>query len=128
MKSKIKIERFISTPTSFDESKTEGGIKVVVSKQAERDPKLRTEAIKIHGLVCKVCGFDFEKTYGAWGNGFIEVHHIHPLGQSKNEKVQTDPKKDLTVLCSNCHKMVHRKRGTTLTLDELKNKIKTTTS
>jgi hypothetical protein len=129
---KSKIEQFISPQTEelFEDenndviSTTEGGEKVVVSRLAERNPKLRTEAIKIHGLLCKVCGFDFEKTYGLWGQDFIEVHHISPLGQSKSTKVQTDPEKDLTVLCSNCHRMVHRKRGTTLTLDELKNKIK----
>lgn len=126
---KNKIDQFILPlkeelyEDEYSYSITEGGVKVAVSQKIERNPKLRNEAIKIHGLICKVCGFDFQKTYGDWGKDFIEVHHISPLGQSKNTKVQTDPNNDLTVLCSNCHSMVHRKSGTTLTLEELKNKI-----
>ena len=104
-------------------SRTEGGEKVVISRQKERNPGLRKLAIKIHKLVCQVCFFDFGKRYGEWGQGFIEVHHIHPLGQSK-DTVQTDPEKDMNVLCANCHRMIHRKHGTTLTIDELKTKFK----
>lgn len=105
-------------------SMSEGGQRVIISRQAERNPKLRKAAIKIHGYACKVCSFDFEKTYGTWGQEFIEVHHIDPLGQRKSIKVQTDPKKDLTVLCCNCHRMIHHKRRTTLTIKELKERIK----
>lgn len=117
-------DEIIEDETTDIISKTEGGERVVISRQAERNPQLRKDAIKIHGFICKGCGFDFKKTYGDWGQGFIEVHHLHPLGQIKIIKVETDPKSDLTVLCANCHRMVHRKRGTTLTIDELKDKIK----
>lgn len=102
---------------------TEGGERVVISIQAERNPKLRKEAVKFHGTACKVCGFDFENKYGDWGKGFIEVHHLLPLGQSKKVKRDVNIKSDLTVLCSNCHKMVHRKREITLTIVELRNKL-----
>lgn len=104
-------------------SLSEGGERIVISRRAERNPKLRAFAIKFHGLICKVCGFNFQKTYGKWGEGFIEVHHISPLGKPSKISVQTDPRKDLTVLCSNCHKMIHRVRGVTLTLQELKAKL-----
>lgn len=36
---------------------------------------------------------------------------------------ETDPKLDLAELCANCHCMVHRRRDTVLTLDELRAKL-----
>jgi predicted restriction endonuclease len=104
------------------ESRTEGGKKVIISVRAERDSKMRNEAIRIYGLTCKGCGFDFEKRYGRWGKKYIEVHHMVPLGDGKQRV--TNPKTDLTVVCSNCHRMIHRKKNITLTIEELKRKIK----
>jgi predicted HNH restriction endonuclease len=104
------------------ESRTEGGKKLIISARNERDEKNREDAIRIHGLVCKGCGFDFEKTYGNWGKGFIEVHHAVPL--SKGGERLVNPATDLTIVCSNCHRMIHRKKNITLTLDELRSKIK----
>jgi 5-methylcytosine-specific restriction enzyme A len=103
------------------ESRTEGGKKVFISVRAERDIGNRIEAISIHGLKCKCCGFDFEKKYGVWGKNYIEVHHVIPLNDGKQRA--TNPKTDLTVLCANCHRMIHRKKNITLTIDELKQKI-----
>lgn len=105
------------------ESRTEGGKKVVISVKAERCSKNRADAIRIHGTICKACGFDFQKTYGIWGKEFIEVHHVIPL--ANGIKRETNPKTDLTVVCSNCHRMIHKKKNTTLTIEELKSKLKT---
>ncbi|RQO40183.1 hypothetical protein DBR39_04335 [Chryseobacterium sp. KBW03] len=108
-----------------EESETEGGQKVYISRKAERNLSLRKRAIKLHGTTCMACGFNFGKSYGIWGEGFIEVHHLIPLaGNIINERI-TNPEKDLVVLCANCHRMVHRKKGITLTVEELKLKIKT---
>ena len=84
----------------------------------ERDRRLRDEAIRIHGLACKGCGFDFEQRYGALGKGFIEVHHLTPISE-QGGPAAVDPHKDLTVLCSNCHSVVHRHRPKPLTLSDL---------
>lgn len=102
------------------ETKTEGGKKVVISVKAERSAYLRKKAIEFHGTICKVCGFDFQETYGIWGKKFIEVHHLIPVAE--HGKRETDVKKDLTVVCSNCHRMIHRKKGLVLTVEELKKK------
>lgn len=107
------------------ESYTEGGNKVFISRKAERNMNLRRKAIKIHGVTCMACDFNFANTYGSWGEGFIEVHHLIPLRNGIFEERITDPEKDLIVLCANCHRMVHRKKGITLTVEELKKKIKT---
>lgn len=117
-------EELIENSSSDLITLTEGGERIVISIQAERNPQLRKEAIRFHGTACKVCGFDFENKYGDWGKGFIEVHHLLPLGESKKIKREVNPKKDLTVLCSNCHKMIHRKREITLTMQELKSKLR----
>jgi 5-methylcytosine-specific restriction protein A len=110
--------------SDLDTTRTEGGVKVRISKSIERSAKMRQKALEIHGYKCQVCEFDFELRYGNWGKEFAEVHHIKPLAELKGEQQNTNPKTDLAVLCSNCHKMVHRKKGITLSLEELKMKIR----
>ena len=34
--------------------------------------------------------------------------------------LEMNPKTDMTVLCPNCHSMIHRKKSKTLTIEELK--------
>jgi predicted HNH restriction endonuclease len=104
-------------------SRTEGGRKVYISYKAERDAGLRRKAIEFHGTSCKGCGFNFGDTYGEWGKGFIEVHHLIPLGKTKGNERLTNSVTDLVVLCANCHRMVHRKKGITLSVEELRKKI-----
>lgn len=111
-------------PEKDYESRTEGGRKVYVSLKSERNANLRNAAIKIHGTSCQICGFNFGVMYGEWGDGFIEVHHLIAIGDHEIEERVTDPSKDLIVVCANCHRMIHRKKGITLTLDELKQKIR----
>ncbi|MDO6388481.1 DUF3578 domain-containing protein [Uliginosibacterium sp. 31-12] len=77
-------------------------------KRIDRNKKLSAQAKKVHGYVCKACGFDFQKKYGELGSGFIEAHHLTPLALLKGLKVSLDPKTDFTVLCSNCHRMIHK--------------------
>lgn len=101
---------------------SEGGVKFVTIKKYERDVNLRKYILLKQGYVCSVCNFNFKDFYGEWGANFAEVHHITPLSKYKN-KVLTNPNTDLIVLCSNCHRMIHRKKGITLTVEELKSKI-----
>lgn len=77
-------------------------------KRIERNKKLAAQAKKFHGCKCKACGFDFEKQYGDLGKGFIEAHHLTPLSLLKGQKLTLSPKMDFTVLCANCHRMIHR--------------------
>lgn len=78
----------------------------------ERDRALRASklsAVRAEGrpIACEVCGFDFAATYGALGEGYIEVHHRLPLHASGPVKTRLE---DLALLCSNCHRMIHRAR------------------
>ncbi len=77
-------------------------------KRIERNRKLSLAAKRFHGFVCKACGFDFEQSYGAIGHGFIEAHHLTPIANLIGQKVALDPAADFTVLCSNCHRMIHK--------------------
>jgi hypothetical protein len=89
----------------------------------ERNPKLRSEAISIHGYKCMACGFDFEQRYGERGSNYIEVHHLNPISSLEGE-TRVDPERDLAVVCSNCHSMIHLKKDEVLSLDELRKIIK----
>ena len=93
-------------------------------KRYERDPLNRRIALEIHGTVCVVCGFDFEKFYGKRGQGFIEVHHTLPLSLS-GEQQPVNPQTDLLPVCSNCHRIIHRRRDKVLTIEEMKQITKT---
>jgi 5-methylcytosine-specific restriction enzyme A len=77
-------------------------------KRVERNRKLAHRAKLAHGYRCKACGFDFQERYGSIGREFIEAHHLTPLTEFKGQKLTLDPKRDFTVLCSNCHRMIHR--------------------
>ncbi|MBT9450215.1 HNH endonuclease [Akkermansia glycaniphila] len=98
--------------------RTEGGRRVVVSTLIERNPALRNAAIAIHGTTCLGCGFNFGETYGTYGEGYIEIHHVYPLGK-ETRYVKTSVATDLIPLCSNCHCMVHHKKDYVLSLNEL---------
>lgn len=102
---------------------TEGEKSKISCYKYERDPVARSAAIKIHGLDCQVCGFNFEEVYGDRGSGYIEVHHKTPLSDIAGPS-ETDPKTDLVILCSNCHRMIHRVRDDVLQPDELKDRVK----
>jgi 5-methylcytosine-specific restriction protein A len=84
----------------------------------ERDLKLRARAIEIHGTKCEICRFDFKEKYGDHGEDYIEVHHKKAL-HTLVEASEIDPEHDMSVLCANCHRMVHRKKYTPLSLEEL---------
>ncbi len=102
-----------------EEEHFEGQKKQRLVNHYERNRKLRVAAVKHHGVTCKVCGFDFGKVYGDRGKDYIEVHHLILVSTLKEEK-KVDPKKDMTVLCSNCHRMIHRRKDNVLTPEELK--------
>ncbi|AZU62566.1 HNH endonuclease [Neobacillus mesonae] len=97
----------------------DGAVKEYYGKRYERNPENRKKAIEIHGLNCVACGFNFEEIYGERGKDFIEVHHVNPLN-TIGEEVVIDPEKDLVPVCSNCHRMIHRRKDDVLSVDELK--------
>lgn len=89
----------------------------------ERDKSLRAAAVEHHGVTCKVCSFNFEQKYGERGKDYIEVHHLRPVS-TLGKETKVDPKTDMTVLCSNCHRMIHRRKDNVLTPKELRSLLR----
>lgn len=92
-------------PTSI-----EGSSKLAIHMRYERDSnfikKIKEIAIKANPMLnCEVCGFSFFEKYGELGKGFIEAHHKNPLNETKETKTTKD---DIALVCSNCHKMIHK--------------------
>jgi 5-methylcytosine-specific restriction protein A len=110
-----ELHRIAQQPDEVDEtgaSAIEGRLLVRRALARERDPKLRTLKIRQvlrsgRGLRCEVCDFDFARTYGDLGEGYIEVHHVTPLHVSGTRETNLD---DLACVCANCHRMCHRSR------------------
>lgn len=78
-------------------------------RRIERSQRAKDAAKRAHGTRCKACSLDFSEKYGELGSGFIEAHHMRPLAAlEEGTPVTLDPETDLTVLCANCHRMIHR--------------------
>ena len=92
----------------------------------ERNPYLIKAAKEYHKkrmngeLKCMVCDFSFAEKYGAIGEDFIEGHHTKPISEIEGEYNATV--EDIALVCSNCHRMLHRKRPW-LSMSDLKNLI-----
>jgi 5-methylcytosine-specific restriction protein A len=89
----------------------EGEVIYKLHKLRERNSSLiETKKKKVFNergkLECEVCNFDFYEKYGELGKAFIECHHIKPL--SSYESKQKTRLEDLAIVCSNCHRMLHR--------------------
>lgn len=90
---------------------TEGAARLVSHLRRERNRAIveakKAATLNAKGrLCCEVCGFDFAATYGAHGEGFCEVHHLAPLSAASDSVTTTLD--DLAILCSNCHRTIHR--------------------
>ena len=100
----------------------EGALLTRLHRTRERSAKLarskRSRVLRDRGrLACEGCGFDFARTYGERGDGFIECHHMKPVSTLRpNERIRLE---DLALVCSNCHRMIHV-RSPWLTMDELR--------
>lgn len=95
--------------TASESGLYEGAVRRVAVNAFERNQTARAMCISHHGVICRVCGFDFERTYGAIGRGFIHVHHLLDLCEVSRE-YQVDPVNDLIPVCPNCHAMLHMRR------------------
>lgn len=99
----------------------EGAKRFKMHQRRERDSSIAVKAKKIRlaetgKLKCEACGFDFAETYGPLGEGFAEAHHTIPV--SELDGGQKTKVGDLAIVCSNCHRMLHRQKSN-LTILEL---------
>jgi hypothetical protein len=108
-----------------DDTHAEGKEKYRQHKSYERNALLsknkKQKVMRVKGkLCCEVCEFDFHNFYGERGYGFIECHHNKPVSEMEGEsEVSLD---ELSLLCSNCHRMIHRVRPW-ISVGELRDQI-----
>ena len=96
----------------------EGTSKKVEVSIYTRSIEARKKCIDLNGCICSVCRFDFEKTYGSIGQGFIHIHHLNQMSEINDEYI-VNPKTDLVPVCPNCHSMLHTKKPA-ISIEELK--------
>lgn len=84
----------------------EGAVSKVLVNAYERNPVVRQKCVEYYGTSCYVCGFNFGLVFGELGEGFIHVHHLHPLSEI-GEEYEVNPVEDLRPVCPNCHAMIH---------------------
>lgn len=103
----------------------EGNPRLVAHLRRERNQALvkmkKSQVLDKTGkLSCEVCDYDFRSVFGVIGEGFCEVHHLQPLSKADGEVNTT--LEDLAVVCSNCHRILHRQNPMP-TLSQLKKVI-----
>jgi 5-methylcytosine-specific restriction enzyme A len=83
--------------------------KYAFHRKIEPNRTAAKQAKKFHGTICQACDLNFTTRYGAIGKGFIEAHHLKAISTlDEGVAVQYDMAEDFAVLCSNCHRMIHR--------------------
>lgn len=109
-----------------DEGFPEGRVLARTHQGRERNQTLikkkKAEVFKQTGkLACEACSFEFVIKYGEIGTGFAECHHNKPVSELRpGDKTKIS---DLAILCSNCHRMIHKARPW-LSVQELRTVIK----
>lgn len=123
---RLKADQLAELEPNYRQAFPEGRSFERMHKQRERNSRVieitKKNAIQTYGkLMCEICMFDFQKVYGDIGKDFIEAHHIIPVSELNNESVTYA--KDIVLVCSNCHSMLHRKRPWP-TLKQMKELVK----
>lgn len=102
-----------SVTENESESFWEGRTLYAMHRRLERDSRLtrlvkQRRLLQKGDLVCDACGFSFQKKYGARGAGYIEAHHIKPVSELRSRARVSVA--DIALVCSNCHRILHRTR------------------
>lgn len=102
-----------------DQTYPEGAIEWVRADRFERSKKAVAECKKYHGLECFVCHMRFAEVYGEVAKKFIHVHHLVPQS-TRGEAYDVNPRVDLRPVCPNCHAVIHMRKPTPFTPDEVR--------
>lgn len=108
----------------------EGDKKELLTKHLirERDRKFALQYRKKYKHInsCPVCSFNGKDKYGIDNaNSILELHHIVPLKNISRKQKITE--KDVSFLCPNCHRVIHKMMGLeelrTISINELRKRI-----
>ncbi len=105
----IEVVEGAGEDSTTDDVFVEGKVVTETHVRRERDPKLRKRLLeqrrKSGGLTCDVCGCASSDHPPHLCEAVFEAHHVVPLAAGQERKTQL---KDMSLLCANCHRMVHR--------------------
>lgn len=104
---------------NVDDTFPEGIAKQVKVNIYERNVQAREICIRKYGAWCRVCEFDFGKSFDEIGEGFIHVHHLKPLSKIRRD-YKLNSIKDLRPVCPNCHAMLHQRKPEPYSIEELR--------
>lgn len=113
-------------PLVFVEEGTQAKVSTSIRRRSKR---LRQYALRKFEqeegkIVCVACGFEGSTAYGEPGKGLIDIHHTKPISLvGTTLKPLSEAVRDLAPLCPTCHRMVHRKAGEILSIEELQRLI-----
>jgi len=87
----------------------EGRILTAMHKRRERNPQLRAKMLgsrKKQGLLyCEMCEWGRSFEFPEYLTAALETHHVVPLSAHEAQETRLA---DLALLCSNCHRLIHR--------------------
>jgi 5-methylcytosine-specific restriction endonuclease McrA len=83
----------------------EGHLVMQAGTKRERDPKVRSAALKAHDFTCVVCGLKPADVYGSFAKRCLDVHHLKPLASGGKRFATT--LRDVILVCSTCHRVLH---------------------
>ncbi|NQU77272.1 HNH endonuclease [Candidatus Falkowbacteria bacterium] len=107
----------------------EGFIKFSRVKTKTRSRRLVKTAKEYYSknnkIYCSACNFNFEDFYGEIGTGYIEIHHLKPIFAYEDniEQNLSEALVNVAPVCSNCHRIVHRKSDKLLSIPSLQDLI-----
>ena len=109
---------------NHDDLKLDEKRKYKLHRVIERNSNHGKKIKRIKGYTCEACGFNFEKNYGKVGEKYIEAHLKIPISSLPEDQIIEFNLDDYAVLCSNCHRMAHKRRGNPYSIEELKSFLK----
>lgn len=97
--------------------------KVVVTHLVRERKSYRLGMLRkrLDDFKCQICGMRFEDLYGPIGHRYAEAHHRIPLAKLK--KMVSTTVDDLITVCPNCHRMLHKLKGSSGDIKILKKQI-----
>lgn len=101
----------------------EGGVKHALHRCKERNHSLIKEAKELwlethEHLECEICNSIPYNKYGEKGDNAIEGHHTKPIKSLTQKTIMNV--KDIKLVCSNCHSIIHSSKKITLSITEVK--------
>ena len=125
------LDEYVSDKNDEEDNKNESLTetrRIGLHRLSERSSTNSRKVKKKLGYTCQVCDFNFKNIYGDISlnkkkEELIEAHHkipIHTLPENETLEFKIE---DFAVLCSNCHRMAHKRKEPD-TIEELKEFIK----